>query len=295
MERGENVINFSGANSFRKRDFPDLAVLSYDGPSDWIGFLMNEELGISKLEALEPKSIYTREQLAQIEPSKVPKHIAIIMDGNRRWARTKGLLPIIGHWEGAEVLGGILRGAAELGVKTLTVYAFSTENWGRPKEEVEDLMNIFELYLARKKEVMVRDGVRLDAIGDLKRLPEKVLNAFHDAKKATELCDRINLLLALNYGSRDEIRRAVVKIVEEKIASDQITEECISKFLDTGPYGDPELLIRTSGEMRLSNFLLWQISYAEIFTTQMLWPEFSPKGLLDAVVTFQNRQRRVGN
>ncbi len=246
------------------------------------------------LEVSESRSIYSNEELSQLDLFKVPKHIAIIMDGNRRWAKQKGLPPVMGHLEGAETLTDVLKGAAELGVKTLTVYTFSTETWGRPKNEVEDLMNVFELYLMRKRELMVRDGVKLNAIGDLSKLPERVYKAFQDTKRATEHCDRINLVLALNYGGRDEIRRAVVKILEEKIDPSQITEECIARYLDTTPYGDPELLIRTSGELRVSNFLLWQISYAEIFSTQILWPNFSSKELLKAIFAFQTRNRRLG-
>lgn len=238
--------------------------------------------------------IFSEEDLSRLDLSKTPGHIAIIMDGNRRWAKAKGLPSAMGHWEGAEALTDVLRAAAELGVKTLTVYAFSTENWGRPKEEVEDLMNIFQLYLQRKKETMIRDGVRLDAIGDLTKLPENVTKELEETKKATQHCDRINLVLALNYGGRDEIRRAVQKIVEEKLEPDQITEECISKHLDTGDYEEPDLLIRTSGEMRISNFLLWQISYAEFFCSEVLWPDFSPKELYRAILTFQSRNRRLG-
>lgn len=255
---------------------------------------MSDEMTAYTLEPFEPKTIYSTEELSRIDPLKIPKHIAIIMDGNRRWAKQKGLPPMMGHWQGAETLTEVLRGASELGVKTLTVFAFSTENWSRSDSEVEDLMNIFELYLMRKKEHMVRDGVRLDAIGDLSRLPERVLNAFHQTKKATEHCDRINLVLALNYGGRDEIRRAVVKILEDQVAPDQISEKLIEKYLDTSRFGDPELLIRTSGEMRVSNFLLWQISYAEIFSTEVLWPNFSPKELFEAIVAFQKRSRRLG-
>jgi undecaprenyl diphosphate synthase len=255
---------------------------------------MSDEMTASTLYEHEIKSIYSPQDLSKINPLLVPEHIAIIMDGNRRWAKSKGLPPMMGHWEGAETLGEIVKAAAELGVKTLTVYAFSTENWGRPEAEVEDLMNIFELYLRRKQEVMVRDGVQLGAIGDLSRLPTKVLQAFHQAKKATEHCNRIQLVLALNYGGRDEIRRVISKIVEEKIPVDQITEECIARYLDTSCYGDPDLLIRTSGEMRVSNFLLWQISYAEIYSAEVLWPDFSPKQLLEAVVVFQKRSRRLG-
>ncbi len=141
---------------------------------------------------------------------------------------------------------------------------------------------------------MIRDGVRLDAIGDLSRLPERVLNAFHQTKKATEYCNRINLVLALNYGGRDEIRRAMAKILEEKVTPDQLTEECIAKHLDTNRFGDPDLLIRTSGQMRVSNFLLWQISYAEIYSCEVLWPDFSPKELFEAILAFQRRIRRLG-
>lgn len=160
-------------------------------------------------EALPP--IFNEDELSKLDLLNVPKHIAIIMDGSRRWARLKGLPATMGHWEGAEVLTDVLRAAAELGVKTLTVYAFSTENWGRPREEVEDLMNIFQLYLKRKKEVMLRDGVKLGSIGDLSKLPENVTSAFQETKNATQHCDRINLVLALNYGGRDEICRAVRK------------------------------------------------------------------------------------
>ncbi len=255
---------------------------------------MSDEMTAHTLETTDSKTIYSPEELSQINPLLIPKHIAIIMDGNRRWAKQRGLPQMMGHWEGAETLTEILRAAVDLGIKTLTVYAFSTENWTRPQDEVEDLMNIFELYLMRKREHMIRDGVRLDAIGDLSRLPERVLRAFRDTKKATEHCDRINLVLALNYGGRDEIRRAVVKILEEKIEPEAVTEELIGKHLDTFRYGDPDLLIRTSGEMRVSNFLLWQISYAEIFSANVFWPEFSPKDLFEAVLTFQKRHRRLG-
>lgn len=246
------------------------------------------------LEVPEIKRTYSSEDLSCIDPFNIPKHIAIIMDGNRRWAKDQGLPPMMGHWEGAETLSDVLRGASELGVKTLTVFAFSTENWTRPEEEVEDLMNIFELYLMRKKEQMLRDGVKLGAIGDLSRLPEQVLKALEETKKATAHCDKINLVLALNYGGRDEIRRAVIKILEENPRPDQITEESIGEHLDTNPYGDPDLLIRTSGEMRVSNFLLWQISYAEIFSTNILWPSFSSQELIKAITAYQSRKRRIG-
>ncbi len=249
---------------------------------------------VSTLEAPSSEAIYSAEELFAIDFLHGPKHIAIIMDGNRRWAKDRGLPSAMGHWEGAEILIEIVLAGLELGVKTLTVYAFSKENWGRPVGEVGYLMDLFQLYLIRQKERMVREGIHLDAIGDLEGLPQKVLDALNETKKATEHCNRINLVLALNYGGRDEIRRAVVKIVEEKIAPDQITEKSIAKYLDTNRFGDPDLLIRTSGEMRLSNFLLWQISYAEIYSTEVLWPDFSSKELLKAVLSFQKRNRRLG-
>ncbi|OGN55774.1 MAG: di-trans,poly-cis-decaprenylcistransferase [Chlamydiae bacterium RIFCSPHIGHO2_12_FULL_44_59] len=233
-------------------------------------------------------------RVSELDLSKIPQHVAIIMDGNRRWAMLKGLPAAMGHWEGAEVLETVLRGAAAIGVKTLTVYAFSTENWGRPEEEVDDLMEIFQLYLKRKKTAMIRDGVRLHAIGDLTKLPEKVQQQLDCTRRATDHCDRINLVLALNYGGRDEIRRAVVKMIEKNLTPNEVTEECIAKHLDTSPFGDPDLLIRTSGEMRVSNFLLWQISYTEFLSTQVLWPDFSAQELFRAVYTFQNRSRRLG-
>lgn len=246
--------------------------------------------------SLESETIYTPEQLSILE--KIPKHIAIIMDGNRRWAKQRGLHPTMGHWEGAEVLIDVVRAAIELGCQTLTVYSFSTENWDRTPEEIEALMNVFELYLVQKRELMVREGIRLDAIGDLSKLPKRVLDAFEETKRQTQNGDRIKLVLAINYGGRDEIRRAVVKILQEnekqKIELDQVSEEFIAQKLDTHGWSDPDLLIRTSGELRISNFLLWQISYTEFFYTDVLWPDFSAQNLYQAVLSFQQRNRRRG-
>jgi undecaprenyl diphosphate synthase len=232
--------------------------------------------------------------LSRLDLSKIPKHVAIIMDGNRRWARQRGLTPIAGHWEGAEVLTDIVRAASEVGIETVTVYSFSTENWLRPEPEVESLMHLFEVYLTKKKEAMLRDGIRLDTIGDLGRFSPSLQTTFAEVKQATSRCNKINLVLALNYGARDEIRRAMVKIVERNFKPEELTEELISKHLDTSPWGDPELMIRTSGELRVSNFLLWQISYAEIYVTEKLWPDFQPKDLIEALEVFQKRGRRIG-
>ena len=249
-------------------------------------------------EQADMKSIFSPEELARLNPLTIPNHVAIIMDGNRRWAKQQGLPSMMGHWEGPEVLTEVVRAASEIGIKTLTVYSFSTENWARSDQEVETLMNIFELYLLRNQECMIRDGIRLDAIGDLSRLPPPVQRAFNQTKKATEQCSKINLILALNYGGRDEIRRAVVKIIEahEKtnFRPEDVTEELIAKHLDTGRWGDPDLLIRTSGELRVSNFLLWQISYSEIYVSDVLWPNFTPRHLFEAVFAYQRRNRRMG-
>lgn len=242
--------------------------------------------------------LFTPDELALIDCRICPKHIAIIMDGNRRWAKQKELSPILGHWEGAETLVDVVRAAVLLGVKTLTVYSFSTENWERSNEEVFALMDLFELYLLRKEEWMCKEGVRLDAIGDLTRLPARLQEVFLRTKEKTSRGEKINLVLALNYGARDEIRRAVEKIIQEreetKQAREEITEELIAKHLDTQKWGDPDLLIRTSGELRLSNFLLWQISYAELYVTDVLWPDFSARNLYEAVLSFQHRHRRKG-
>jgi undecaprenyl diphosphate synthase len=248
-------------------------------------------------EALE-RDVFSPEEMKQVDPDKIPTHIAIMMDGNRRWAKNRKMLPVMGHWEGAEVLTDVARAAVQLGVKTLTVYAFSTENWSRSHSEIETLMNIFELYLVRKKELMVNEGICLNAIGDLSRLPPSIQAALEETRQATKHCQRINLVLALNYGGRDEIRRVISKILkrhdEKKIQPEELTERFISQFFDTSHWGDPDLLIRTSGELRVSNFLLWQISYTELYITDVLWPEFTPKELLRAVLAYQARQRRLG-
>lgn len=253
----------------------------------------------ASLEApLSHQTIFSLDDLARLDLQRIPKHVAIIMDGNRRWARQRGLSPIIGHWQGAEVLTDIVRAASELGIKTVTVFSFSTENWLRSDEEIEALMNLFEVYLIRNRELMVRDGICLETIGDLSRFPVHLQETFASVKKSTEHCNKINLVLALNYGARDEIRRALLKILElhdqHPLSSEELTENLISRFLDTSRWGDPELMIRTSGELRVSNFLLWQISYTEIHVTEKLWPDFSAKDLLETVIAFQKRDRRLG-
>ena len=242
--------------------------------------------------------IYSEEDFALIDPKLVPHHIAIIMDGNRRWAKKYGHPFEVGHWQGSERLDCIVRAAAELGIKVVTTYAFSTENWGRPQEEVDMLMQILEAYLINKRERLVKEGVRLHAIGDLSKLPEGIVDAMQDTLEATEKCDKIDLVIAVNYGGRDEICRAVTKIVEKietgALKKEDITRDLIADHLDTAKWPDPDLVIRTSGENRMSNFLTWQAAYSEILVTDVLWPEFSDTNLLQAVLEFQKRNRRFG-
>ncbi len=237
-------------------------------------------------------------KIARIRLGDVPEHIAIIMDGNRRWAKRKGVPEIYGHWKGSSVITEILSMASILGVKVLTLYAFSTENWGRPQREIDQLMRLIAFYLRKKKQSMIEESVKLETIGDLSRLPQFVQDRLAQTKKETSLGSKIQLVLALNYGGRDEIKRAVEKIASDlesrKIEKQQISEDLISSYLDTGSLGDPSLFIRTSGEHRLSNFLLWQLSYAEVFFTKILWPDFQQKDLLDAILEFQKRDRRLG-
>lgn len=234
----------------------------------------------------------------EVRAGVVPEHIAIIMDGNRRWARQRGYLPIYGYWKGADVLTDVLRFASKLGVKVLTVYAFSTENWSRSPKEIDQLMRLISFYLRKKRKSMIEESVRLETIGDLSRLPDFVRDQLARVKEETASGSKIRLVLALNYGSRDEIKRAIVKITDDltlgKIVREQISETLIGSYLDTAQIGDPALFIRTSGEQRLSNFLLWQLSYTEVYLTKVLWPDFKPHDLLDAILEFQRRERRLG-
>ena len=242
--------------------------------------------------------IYSEEDYASLDPKLIPEHIAIVMDGNRRWAKKYGKPIEAGHWRGAEQLDLIVRAAAELGVKALTVYSFSTENWKRSKNEVDLLMQLLEVYLINKRQTLIKEGVRLHTIGDTSRLPESIQLQLQESMRATQQCEKIDLILALNYGGRDELRRAILKMSKEvekgKLHWEDLSEETISSYLDTAPWPDPDLLIRPSGVQRVSNFLIWQISYSEMVTTDTLWPDFSPKDLLHAIAQYQGRQRRFG-
>ncbi len=243
-------------------------------------------------------SIYSDQQLRVLDPKRIPKHIAIIPDGNRRWARGKFLLPEEGHRAGADQLMSIVSASIELGVKVLTFYIFSTENWNRPKREINAQLWLLEKYLVEQRQRMVDEGVRFCTIGDLSPFPENIRVAVQDSIQATEAGKKLDLVFSLNYGGRNDITRAVEWIIQEydrgKIIKEHINEDLISSHLDTSQWPDPDLLIRTSGEHRVSNFLLWQISYTEFYLCDTLWPEFTPVHLLNAVQTFQNRERRLG-
>lgn len=247
-------------------------------------------------------TIYTPLERQRIDTSSLPRHIAFIPDGNRRWAeknREFNRNASFGHRSGADTLMDIVKAAKELGVKVVTFYSFSTENWLRRKEEVDALMWLFHTYLIANQETMLEEGIRLGVIGDLSKIPNPAQETILETQEMTSACSSIDMVLAINYGGRDEIARAVRKIAlaieQGEISSEEINENVIAKHLDTSPYGDPELLVRTSGEMRISNFLNWQLSYTELYVANVLWPEFSSKHLLDAVVDYQKRDRRHGN
>lgn len=246
--------------------------------------------------SLDP--IYSEEDFAQIDPKLVPYHLAIIMDGNRRWAKQQDYPLEVGHWQGSERLDCIVRAATELGIKVVTTYAFSTENWRRSQEEVAMLMQILEAYLINKRERLVKEGVRLHAIGDLSKLPANIIEALRETLEATEKCDKIDLVIAINYGGRDEICRSFKKIAERiqagELDPEDISEQLVTEHLDTAKWPEPDLVIRTSGESRMSNFLTWQAAYSEIFVTNILWPEFSERNLFEAILEFQKRNRRFG-
>lgn len=243
-------------------------------------------------------TVYSEKELALVDLARVPSHIAIVMDGNRRWAESRSLPAFAGHWKGADALTQITRAASHLGVKVLTVYAFSTENWCRSQDEIDSLMHLFEVYLQQQKEPMCKEGVRLQIIGDLSSFPPSVNAAVEQTLKATAECKKMDLVLAMNYGGRDDIRRALICIVEDvhqgKLSREDISEELIGTYLDTARWPDPALFIRTSGEQRQSNFLLWQLCYSEFYYTDILWPDFQPKDLLDAVCDWQKRKSRLG-
>lgn len=226
--------------------------------------------------------------------TKLPTHVAIIMDGNGRWAAKRGLPRLAGHRAGTENLRRVIRAAVEFGVKYLTIYAFSTENWGRPKEEVDGLLHILEDVIDRELDELHHEGVQLRHIGHLEALPpalgEKVLKAV----ELTKNNDHLTLSLAFNYGGRDEIVCAIKRMMAEGVQPDDVTPEKVSAFLFTAGTPDPDMIIRTSGEMRISNFLIWQAAYAEWYVTPRYWPDFDREELHKALVEYSHRDRRYG-
>lgn len=222
------------------------------------------------------------------------KHIAIIMDGNRRWAKEKNLPSAMGHKKGVDALKVTLKACHKFGVKYLTVYAFSTENWNRKPDEVNFLMDLLANTIKNEMQELHENGVVINFIGDLTKLNPKLQKILYDAMDYTKNNKGVNLQIAFNYGARDEMINAVKNIVKSGISSDDITEKTISQALYTNNIPDPDLLIRTGGEMRVSNYLLWQIAYSEILVTKQYWPEFDEMSLSDAIYEFGHRQRRYG-
>jgi undecaprenyl diphosphate synthase len=226
--------------------------------------------------------------------SAVPRHIAIVMDGNRRWARKRHLPAIAGHRAGVETIRKTLRAARERGVEYLTLYSFSTENWSRDPEEVTGLMALLEETIRRETDSLVRDDVRLEVIGRLHELSPGLQRSIAGAVEATSKCAHGVMTLAFNYGGRAEIVDAVRRIVGDGVAADAVDEAAIASRLYAPDHPDPDLLIRTGGELRVSNFLLWEVAYAEMWATPVLWPDFSVKDLDDALASYAQRERRFG-
>lgn len=234
----------------------------------------------------------------QINKEKLPKHIAVIMDGNGRWAKKQGLLRVVGHEQGTKAVRQTVEGCAELGVKHLTLYAFSTENWNRPKIEVQTLMKLLVKSLKKEIKTLQDNNIKLTAIGALHDLPQKARAELQEVIEKTKENSNMTLTLALSYGSRDEIVTVVKalcdKVKNNIISLETIDESIINKHLYTQNLPDVDLLIRTSGEQRISNFLLWQIAYAELYFTDVLWPDFAKEDLYKALINYQNRERRFG-
>jgi undecaprenyl diphosphate synthase len=233
-----------------------------------------------------------------IDKNKIPKHVAVIMDGNGRWAKERGQNRLEGHAMGVDSVRDTLKAARELGVSYLTLYAFSTENWSRPKEEVDGLMDLLVQSITNEMDELNENGVRLLAIGDIDGLPEKCSKSLKDAINETAKNNQISLVLALNYSSKWELNKAIRTIAADfhsnMIQLEQITDELIASYLATKNIPDPELLIRTSGEHRVSNFLLWQIAYTEFYFTDVHWPDFRREHFIQAILDFQGRERRFG-
>ncbi len=231
----------------------------------------------------------------KIKSSNLPRHIAIIMDGNGRWAQMHTIGRIRGHKKGAQAVRATVRACREIGIKYLTLFAFSMENWNRPKEEVRALMSLLEEYLDKEKDKLHKQGIKLTTIGEIDLLETHVKEKIRDAKELTKQNTKMTLNIALSYGGRDEIIYAVKQIIQDsKEKKIDINKETFRGYLYTEEMPDPDLLIRTGGEYRISNFLLWQIAYAELYFTKVLWPDFTKEQLLKAIASYQRRERRFG-
>jgi undecaprenyl diphosphate synthase len=234
----------------------------------------------------------------KINTAKLPLHVAVIMDGNGRWAQQRGLERVFGHQQGVNALREVIEAAAELGIKYLTPYAFSTENWGRPDEEVTALMDLMVKSLNEETSTLLKNNIQLNFIGDIDRLSPDVRSRLDSTVEMTSRCNGLKLIVALSYSSRWEITEAGKKIATDaakgRIDPEKLKEEDFEKYLTTSGIPDPELLIRTSGELRISNFLLWQIAYAELYFTDKLWPDFGKDDFYNAIIDYQGRERRFG-
>lgn len=242
--------------------------------------------------------LFPEHKLGKLDPTLIPKHVAIIPDGNRRWAKKMECSTHIGHEKGCDVVIDIVDAAKLLGVKVLTIFSFSTENWTRAKIEVDILMHLLETFLVKEREKMVKNNIRLQTIGNLDPLPHSVKTELQKSIDATKDSTGIDFVLALNYGAKDELTRTfrtlARKVKDGHLTPETITQETIEAHLDTSEWPMPDLLIRTAGERRISNFLLWQLAYAELYLTQEMWPEFTPELFLDALLDYQQRERRIG-
>ncbi|HEX7458220.1 MAG TPA: isoprenyl transferase, partial [Ginsengibacter sp.] len=234
----------------------------------------------------------------KLDAKKLPKHIAIIMDGNGRWAKEKGEDRLFGHYSGVESVRNIVEGCAELGIKYLTLYAFSTENWDRPKDEVTGLMELLVQTIKQEVSTLNKNNIRLYVIGNIKMLPVAARKGLEEACDATKINTGLNLIMALSYSSRWEIIEAVkniaIEVKNKKLDPENIDNDVFNRHLCTALFPDPELMIRTSGEYRISNFLLYQLAYSELYFTDTLWPDFRKENLYEAIFDFQNRERRFG-
>jgi undecaprenyl diphosphate synthase len=236
--------------------------------------------------------------MVELDRSRLPRHVAIIMDGNGRWAEQRGLSRLHGHRVGKDSVRAVVESARELGIQYLSLFAFSTENWNRPPKEVEGLMHLLRRYLASELDKMMKHGIRLVAVGSLRRLPPAVREAMRAAVAATRKNTGMTVVLAVSYGGREEITRAVRamarKVERGELEPEEIDEKAVRRHLATKDVPDPDLLIRTSGEMRVSNFYLWQLAYTEIYVTETLWPDFREREFVQALGFFEQRQRRFG-